>query len=1146
MPISLAQQASLVCPRCAHSIEAAEWVAIDLVERPDLRPVLASGEWLSSGCDRCGERIDRTAPLVVTRLSPIASLLLALSYERLLAAGDPLEDSRALLDGVRTRMGSELRHVPGPLLLLPFDVLALAAARDIAADATDIRSMVAEIAQVDRALAENYATFLEVVNASGADRRLGHALNRLRAADSLNELRRLFYDNPELRTEEAHADLARRVHQAVKEEDRLIAQSQLAVLEQCVAGDFEGAWETMQQALLNLTTNYFIPRLKELYDSLNQHIECQEWQEAPAVAEELLQLCGGAESEHIEAPVSVRAATALQQMGGEGRAERLERAISLLSRAVEIYDARPDLGNRLVRVQALQNLGAAYGERLLGDPVANQERAIALQREALDLTTIDDGFEWALSQTNLGLGLLERARARHTREFDWEEESNEDAEAEAEIEEAIRHFHEALEWRSFERDPADWAYTQINLGLAYSRRRGGEQEKNLRLALDHYGEAARGFKASGDIALQGQVLHNIAGVTLRVALLDSTPDSERRLLTMEAADHARASLEIRSLRDAPHQAGMTWHRLGECLLALDDHVGAAAAFQAALQGLTPETAPRETRDVARALARLALDAEDWAAAARAWEVAAEAGAQAWETRATAAGRALELQQNLNIFRWAGYALTRAGRPERAVEVLELGRARQLATWIANDVLDLRRLRDLDPDLEQRYRELREALELLERDQRDGVNPSAAEAARIVEDLSATVAAIRLLPGFATFLARPRFPEIAAAVRPGDALAYLVTSPSGSLALMVTNAEPGARVQAIEAAALTSTDLSALFLNPDIENETLSGYLIAHEGSSAELTEAIEAFSPTLGAQLLAPLRAAAAELGVTTLCLIPIGLLGLLPLHALSWEEGGQRRCLLDDFTVVFSPSAFVRSVCVRRAAVPTDQARGLVIGNPLPQSSPLPGAEFEATLVADALPVPALDLLVGTDATKEEVLARLPGATYVHFACHGSASILGASMEAALYLAGDEPLLAKEILELGGFRPQLVVASACETGIIQGDFAADEALTLGMMFLAAGATGVVSTLWAIDDFATALLMSRFYELVRDTEDQAPALRAAQLWLRSLTAEEEDRYLAMRPALRARRTEPDGGDARPAAPPYDDITIWGAFVSSGA
>jgi CHAT domain-containing protein len=160
--------------------------------------------------------------------------------------------------------------------------------------------------------------------------------------------------------------------------------------------------------------------------------------------------------------------------------------------------------------------------------------------------------------------------------------------------------------------------------------------------------------------------------------------------------------------------------------------------------------------------------------------------------------------------------------------------------------------------------------------------------------------------------------------------------------------------------------------------------------------------------------------------------------------------------------------------------------------------------------------------------------------------------MNAALSLAGNKPLYAEEILELDDFAPRLVVASACQTGVIQGYETADEALTLGVMFVAAGAAGVLSTLWSISDLATALLMGRFYELLAKQPEEQPAiaLRQAQLWLRELTIENAEAYIAARPALRqhqaARGKELRADSKGPSARPFSNITTWGAFVFTGA
>src|SRR5204862_6812405 len=78
----------------------------------------------------------------------------------------------------------------------------------------------------------------------------------------------------------------------------------------------------------------------------------------------------------------------------------------------------------------------------------------------------------------------------------------------------------------------------------------------------------------------------------------------------------------------------------------------------------------------------------------------------------------------------------------------------------------------------------------------------------------------------------------------------------------------------------------------------------------------------------------------------------------------------------------------------------------------------------------------------------------------------------------------------------RLVTLSACETGIsdvLRGS--AEEYVGIPAGFLLAGVPCVVSSLWAVPDLSTALLMERFYRnhLKNDLEFPA-ALREAQVW----------------------------------------------------
>ena len=96
----------------------------------------------------------------------------------------------------------------------------------------------------------------------------------------------------------------------------------------------------------------------------------------------------------------------------------------------------------------------------------------------------------------------------------------------------------------------------------------------------------------------------------------------------------------------------------------------------------------------------------------------------------------------------------------------------------------------------------------------------------------------------------------------------------------------------------------------------------------------------------------------------------------------------------------------------------------------------------------------------------------------------------------GDDGILtAVEVAELDLERADLVVLSACETGL--GAVAGGEGvLGLQRAFQIAGARNVVASLWKVDDQATAQLMRLFYhKLWAEKKTPAVALREAQLWI---------------------------------------------------
>ena len=72
-----------------------------------------------------------------------------------------------------------------------------------------------------------------------------------------------------------------------------------------------------------------------------------------------------------------------------------------------------------------------------------------------------------------------------------------------------------------------------------------------------------------------------------------------------------------------------------------------------------------------------------------------------------------------------------------------------------------------------------------------------------------------------------------------------------------------------------------------------------------------------------------------------------------------------------------------------------------------------------------------------------------------------------------------------------LVTLSACDTGV--GPVGEEGVANIVNAFIEAGAQSVVSTLWELEDHATAQLMIDFYGHLGRHEGKAEALRQAQL-----------------------------------------------------
>lgn len=324
---------------------------------------------------------------------------------------------------------------------------------------------------------------------------------------------------------------------------------------------------------------------------------------------------------------------------------------------------------------------------------------------------------------------------------------------------------------------------------------------------------------------------------------------------------------------------------------------------------------------------------------------------------------------------------------------------------------------------------------------------------------------------------------------------------------------------------------------------------------------IEALARSLDVLTMAKIRP---HLGKTERVLIsPDGALNLVPFSALIDERG---RYLIEryEFTHLSSGRDLMRlqrdGATVFEGPVvlgaPDFSATGSSAGSGNGTRSaemsaemfpPLPGTHKEAEAVAKRLDA---RLLLGADAT-ESAIKKLSRPLMLHVATHGfflaeqgtategtrgivytkksagiwvpprdadnplvrsGLALTGANLRAAP--DGEDGILtALEVAHLDLVGTQLVVLSACETGI--GEVHNGEGVYgLRRALVIAGARSQVMSLWQVDDVATSDLMVRYYKDLRGGKGRSDALRRSQ-----------------RRMLRAKKT----------AHPY----YWAAFVPSG-
>jgi tetratricopeptide (TPR) repeat protein len=300
------------------------------------------------------------------------------------------------------------------------------------------------------------------------------------------------------------------------------------------------------------------------------------------------------------------------------------------------------------------------------------------------------------------------------------------------------------------------------------------------------------------------------------------------------------------------------------------------------------------------------------------------------------------------------------------------------------------------------------------------------------------------------------------------------------------------------------------------------------------------------------------------------------------WRDGK----LLDDLRV--SPGKLGVVISEDSPAVALRKRRDLDLladARTRDDAKPLPGTRLEVAAIAALLPKGKATLLLGSQASEQELDAlvaagRLKQFRLLHLATHGQVDPVSAARSSLLLARDRLPGLAEqERLTAAGKKvprgrlwvetianhweldADLVVLSACETAI-GPDGGGEGLLGFSQVLLGRRARSLLLSLWKVEDTATALLMTRFYQnLLCQREGlsaplpKAEALREAKNWLRALPRAEVEKLAGQlaRGVVRASEEAPPKSPPReasrpvlpPGAAPFAHPRYWAAFILIG-
>ena len=796
----------------------------------------------------------------------------------------------------------------------------------------------------------------------------------------------------------------------------------------------------------------------------------------------------------------------------------------------------------------MYELGSIYFLRLQGERADNIERAIAHYAQALEVRTRETmPLEWARTMVRLGDAYEERIRGNRA----------------ADIETAIECYVKAVMVLTKEKQPSEWAHLMMNLGIAYRNRIKGIKAENRDRTIKCYEHALEVFTINDHPVQWARCMMNL-GIAYRSRIKGDPADNIEH-----AIDCYQQALRIRIRKTFPVEWALTMTNLAAAYRSrikgtpAENNMKAIDCYRQALEVQSRTAMPRTRRQTLHLLGNLYFEMQHWQKALEYLLDAIEIDTALLEYAFTEHGRQAEVKDTVSLYTDAAFCALKDHKYDQALVLLDTGKTRLLREKLEIGNIDNT---NLPSEQIEALQALNTRIQILE--QQYQASSDASQFLNIsnkMETLRSEYLALRQQ-------ARQEYPDTLESLNHASDICVQIPVDCTLIAPLITS--QGSAVFLVPHGVTTITSEYILMLTDiklDQINDVLfrdgqdQGWLTSYfnyivKSNDEEQTvpqealniwfEAIDRIPGQLWHLLAANVHNRFVDLRYSDALVLPQAGLGLIPFQAIWRDVDGEKHYLVDDVSIQYAPSASVLNSVHRR--VPERYSRdALVVGvRVYKELEWLHFAEKEAELVKDILENHGyhVTLLCNEQATRQAILPALTGKAYIHLACHGEFRWMR-SLESAFYVADDEPIKLGEVMSNTRLQAtRLVTLSACETGITDVmNVAPDEFIGFSTGLLQAGASGVISSLWTVNDQSTSLLMTQFYnKLFENDTEPAKALRLAQLWLRKKTwVDFADYYKSLGDRDTYRKIRIDHDLEQMKKRPYKNPFFWAPFIFNG-